>query len=87
MVENTQALTLYEELGYEHVRELEVWSLDGGQGHPEECDAEEAHAWIRTTAPNASPGSEPMGRSRRSPSEKRGRIAVVAAGRRRPAGG
>ena len=48
MVENTQALTLYEELGYENVRELEVWSLDGGQGHPEECDAEVAHAWIRT---------------------------------------
>ena len=32
IVENTQALALYEELGYEHVRDVEVWSLDGGDG-------------------------------------------------------
>ena len=47
IVENTQALALYEELGYEHVRDVEVWSLDGGDGRPEECAADEAHAWIR----------------------------------------
>ena len=47
IVENTQAVALYEELGYEHVRELEVWSLPGAAGKPSECPAAEAHAWIR----------------------------------------
>ena len=47
IVENTQAMALYEALGYEHVREVEVWSLDGGDGEAEECDPDEAHAWIR----------------------------------------
>ena len=47
IVENTQAVALYEQLGYEHVRELEVWSLPGAAGEPSECPAAEAHAWIR----------------------------------------
>jgi hypothetical protein len=47
IVENTQAVALYEQLRYTHVRELEVWSLPGAAGEPAECPAAEAHAWIR----------------------------------------
>ena len=47
IVENTQAVALYEQLGYAHVRELEVWSLPGAAGEPAERPAAEAHAWIR----------------------------------------
>jgi ribosomal protein S18 acetylase RimI-like enzyme len=47
IVENTQAVALYEQLAYAHVRELEVWSLPGAAGEPAECPAAEAHAWIR----------------------------------------
>jgi ribosomal protein S18 acetylase RimI-like enzyme len=48
IVENAGAVALYETLGYEHVRELEVWSLPGGDGAPPvRVDAETAHAWIR----------------------------------------
>ena len=47
IVENTQAVALYEQLGYMHVRELEVWSLAGAAGEAAECPATEAHAWIR----------------------------------------
>jgi len=47
IVENTQAVALYEQLGYAHVRELEVWSLPGAAGEPSECSAADAHAWIR----------------------------------------
>lgn len=35
LVENDPALRLYERLGYRRVRELEVWSLDGGLGSRE----------------------------------------------------
>jgi ribosomal protein S18 acetylase RimI-like enzyme len=47
IVENTQAVALYERLGYRLVRDLEVWSLTGGEGRAEELPAAEAHAWIR----------------------------------------
>ena len=51
IVENTQAIALYEQLGYGHVRDLDVWSLAGGTEdeapEAEEVDAAEAHAWIR----------------------------------------
>ena len=30
LVQNEPAIKLYEKLGYAHVRDLEVWSLDGG---------------------------------------------------------
>ena len=30
LVQNEPAVKLYEKLGYSHVRDLEVWSLDGG---------------------------------------------------------
>ncbi len=48
IVENTQAAALYQQLGYTHVRELEVWSLPGADGEAAECSAAEAHAWIRS---------------------------------------
>jgi GNAT superfamily N-acetyltransferase len=49
IVENTQAVALYEQLGYAHVRDVEVWSLGdvGDAGEAREVDAAEAHAWIR----------------------------------------
>jgi len=51
IVQNTQAIALYEQLGYGHVRDLEVWSLPGGAGTNgppvAEVEAAEAHAWIR----------------------------------------
>jgi ribosomal protein S18 acetylase RimI-like enzyme len=48
IVENTGALTLYEELGYGHVRDVAVWSLPGAAGgEAPEVEAAEAHAWIR----------------------------------------
>ncbi len=76
IVENTQAAALYEALGYERVREVEVWSLDGGDGEADECDPDEAHAWIRArrTEPEpwqradaslAKPGGDARAESRR----------------------
>ena len=47
IVENTQAVALYEQLGYEHKREVEVWSLPGAEGVARAVDATAAHAWIR----------------------------------------
>jgi hypothetical protein len=34
IVENTGALALYEKLGYEHVQDVEVWTLPGAEGEP-----------------------------------------------------
>jgi ribosomal protein S18 acetylase RimI-like enzyme len=45
--ENTQAIALYEQLGYELVRDVEVWSLTGADGEAAEVAAAVAHAWIR----------------------------------------
>ena len=47
LVQNEPAIRLYEKLGFEHVRELEVWSLDGAPGEALPASAEDAHAWIR----------------------------------------
>ena len=47
IVENVQAAALYRDLGYEHVRDVAVWSLAGADGVAADCPAEEAHAWIR----------------------------------------
>ena len=50
VVANTGAIALYQQLGYVHVRDLEVWSLPGAEGEVNEAtevDAEEAHVWIR----------------------------------------
>lgn len=45
--ENTQALALYEDLGYDHVRDVAVWSLPGTDGVASTTDATTAHAWIK----------------------------------------
>jgi ribosomal protein S18 acetylase RimI-like enzyme len=47
IVENDRAIPLYERLGFEYARELEVWSLPGAPGDVREADAGRAHAWIR----------------------------------------
>ncbi len=46
IVENRGAIALYEQLGYAHVRDLEVWSLPGEAGDADVVDADDAHAWI-----------------------------------------
>lgn len=45
--QNHPARELYERLGFEHVRDLDVWSLPTGPGEPREAGAAEAHAWLR----------------------------------------
>jgi ribosomal protein S18 acetylase RimI-like enzyme len=47
LVQNEPAIRLYEKLGFGHVRELEVWSLDGAPGTALPARSEDAHAWIR----------------------------------------
>jgi len=42
IVENTQALALYEDLGYEHVRDVEVWSVPRGSGRSATAPTAEA---------------------------------------------
>jgi hypothetical protein len=45
---NEAALALYAKLGFEHVRELEVWALDdSGVSAAAPAPVDEAHAWIR----------------------------------------
>jgi hypothetical protein len=51
IVENTAAVRLYEKLAFAHVRDVEVWSLDGQVAQsnylPSPAALEEAHAWVR----------------------------------------
>ncbi len=47
ILENERAIPLYERLGFERTRELEVWTLPGASGRVQKADAEPAHAWIR----------------------------------------
>lgn len=47
IVENERAIPLYERLGFELTRGLEVWSLPGAPGAVREVDAKQAHDWIR----------------------------------------
>ena len=47
IVENTNAVALYEQLGYANVRDVEVWSLPGGDGDASPVDPAVAHEWIR----------------------------------------
>ena len=42
--ENTRAIPLYEQLGFAHTRDLEVWSLPGATGRVEEIPVAEARA-------------------------------------------
>jgi ribosomal protein S18 acetylase RimI-like enzyme len=44
---NDTARRLYGQLGFEVVRELEVWSVPTGSGEPREVDAAVAHEWLR----------------------------------------
>ena len=53
IVENTGAVALYEQLGYGHVRDLEVWSLPGAPGAASEVDA---------AGPTAVPPPDHLGR-------------------------
>ena len=95
IVENTQALALYEELGYEHVRDVEVWSLDGGDGRsrgvrrgggtrldPRPPDGTRALAASGCVAREPGRHARTAGRRRGRRGRGRGR-----AGRRPPAGG
>jgi ribosomal-protein-alanine N-acetyltransferase len=45
--QNQPARELYRHLGFERVRELEVWSLPTAPGEPREVAAAEALAWLR----------------------------------------
>lgn len=46
---NDAARGLYAKLGFEHVRDLEVWTLDAQPGAvPAPAAVDEAHAWIRS---------------------------------------
>ena len=47
IVENVAARTLYEKLGFEHVRLLEVWRLQGEPRPVDTVPAAEAHAAVR----------------------------------------
>ncbi len=50
LVQNEPAIRLYEKLGFERVRGLEVWTLEGFAGEEHEAEpvpAEQAHARIR----------------------------------------
>ena len=55
IVENVQAIPLYEDLGYRHVRDVEVWSLPGAEGQAAAGDLAEAHAWIRANRTEREP--------------------------------
>ena len=46
--ENERAIPLYERLGFVTTRELEVWSLAGAAGRPDEIPAADAHDVTRT---------------------------------------
>lgn len=45
--QNRSARALYERVGFEVVRELEVWSVPAGPGEPSEVEAAVAQAWLR----------------------------------------
>ena len=71
IVENTGAIALYEQLGYGHVRDLEVWSLPGAAGEASEGGRSMPPRLMRgsaSIASSGSPGSATTCRSRRSPS-------------------
>jgi ribosomal protein S18 acetylase RimI-like enzyme len=53
--QNVPAQALYERLGFEHVRDLEVWSLAAAGGEAAEVDADVAHAWLRTRRTHPEP--------------------------------
>ena len=67
LVQNEPAIKLYEKLGYEHVRDLEVWSLDGGLVL-QEAQSPLGAAWRTRSA--ASEGAAAVAARGRSPSPR-----------------
>ena len=53
--ENVRAIPLYERLGFERTRGLELWLLDGAPGSVEEIPAAEAHARVRSLRTHREP--------------------------------
>jgi ribosomal protein S18 acetylase RimI-like enzyme len=53
--ENERAIPLYERLGFERTRGLELWLLDGAPGNVEEVPAAEAHARVRSIRAHREP--------------------------------
>jgi ribosomal protein S18 acetylase RimI-like enzyme len=53
---NEAARALYAKLGFEHVRDVEVWSLDSqAGGPPSPAPVDEAHRWIRARRQHPEP--------------------------------
>jgi len=54
---NTPAIRLYEKLGYERIRDLEVWQIEASPGlsTAREADVPEAHAQVRALRRNREP--------------------------------
>ncbi len=59
IVENTGALALYEKLGYEHVQDVEVWTLPGAEGEPRRARGSRSPRRRRSCPSGTSPGSAP----------------------------
>jgi ribosomal protein S18 acetylase RimI-like enzyme len=59
LTENAPAIALYERLGFEHVRDLEIWSLapdpDRAPVEHRGLDVDAAHAWIAGHRPSREP--------------------------------
>ena len=56
--QNAPARALYEKLGFEHVRDLEIWELEHpptGGAAAREVGVDEAHAWIRANRSEREP--------------------------------
>ena len=53
--ENERAIPLYERLGFERTRGLELWLLDGAPGTVKEIPAAEAHARVRSLRTHREP--------------------------------
>jgi ribosomal protein S18 acetylase RimI-like enzyme len=56
--QNEPAIALYRQLGFEHVRDLDVWSLGEvapGSNEATPVDVDDAHAWIVRHRPSAEP--------------------------------
>jgi ribosomal protein S18 acetylase RimI-like enzyme len=68
--QNEPARRLYERLGFERIRDLEVWSVPAGPGEPHEVDAAAAHAWLRAHRHEAEPWQRERRVDRAAPGDK-----------------
>jgi ribosomal protein S18 acetylase RimI-like enzyme len=76
LVQNEPAIRLYEKLGFEIVRELEIWSLDGlvvQKHNVRPSRSSRRRRGSAPSAPNASPGNARTRRSRTTRASKRSR--------------